>query len=385
MLRRMSIAVFVLFSGVLTVPAVASAQEEPTLVLDALGMPPRPTMDCGGRDAIQRWENERLVRRNRQARERTWEALYRITGRIQDMSNVVLEATHRSRRAVFESCVSGEPLMDLTCLAATRRRPELCKVKNHPAFYRGCQVSVTAIMAALEGDHLRCAELKDSHLRRLCERTTLGRPERSIGCAADDGTCHTLTLLNLDVCRRAWPLIESIPPLLLICRWRVLAEALRVDPALSCETVPVPVREICRAVVSGDPATCLTTPGEHGVAVLARRCRNEQVLVPEVPLDQVAYGKGVVISVPMINPFGTVAACRLTARLSEGDRVRFEATSEPFTLPPGLWGEAVDALHLKRFRMDPADVGLDLSVTADCAWAPSDDRPHLSDGTPVVD
>ena len=72
-------------------------------------------------------------------------------------------------------------------------------------------------------------------------------------------------------------------------------------------------------------------------------------------------------------------------RLSEGEHVRFEATSDPFTIPGSFQDEARDMLVLKRFRMAPVDAGLELSVTADCAWAPGDRFTTRSDGTPVVD
>jgi hypothetical protein len=384
-LRRHIIAVILLLAGAFTFPGVASGGDDPELVFDDLGMLPRPTLECGGKDAIQQWQQERTLRSNERARTRGWAALHGIYTRLDATADPIAGALRRARFEAYDACLETERPLDLTCVAVARYDPALCALKDHQEFTRACQATTVAMRGALEGDHLRCADLKDPVLRRVCERRVLGRPDRSIGCAKDDLVCHFLTLLTVDVCRGGWPLLRMWPQLEESCRWVVLTDLIRIDPALTCDKVPGPVEPLCHSVLSRDPLDCATGTSRWGALVMARPCRNAQVLVPEVPLDQVAYGKGVVVTVPLLNPFDTVAACRVTVELSDGERTRFVATSEPFTLPAEFKDEAREFLTSKRFRMAPVDVGLTVSVTTDCAWAPGKTTGFRSDGVAVVD
>lgn len=385
MTRSLPIALVALFIGVLALPGGAAGDDDPPLVFDELGMLPRPTLQCGGKDAIQQWELERTLRRNERARIRIWAALHKIFGPLTTTLDAHGGALHRTRLEAFDACVAGLRPLDLACVAVVRDKPELCRLKNHPEFHRPCQAAVVAVRAALEGDHLRCAELEEPTLRRVCERRVLGTPERSIGCAADDPVCQVLTLLTVDVCRRGWPLLRHSAQEAETCRWVVLTDLLRADPARSCDSVPDAVRTLCHAVLSRGTDDCPPASDGQAAVVMARPCRNAQVLVPEVPTDQAVYGNGVVITAPLLNPFDAVAACRLTVRLSDGEKTRFVATSEPFTLPGGFKDEAREFLVSKRFRMAPVDGGLEVSIAADCAWAPGERPAFRGDGAAIVD
>ncbi len=385
MLRRQSIAVFLFLAGVLLVPGHASGDDDPELIVDELGMLPRPTLECGGKDAIQQWQYERTLRSNERARTRGWAALHGIRDRLDAAADPMAGALRRARLEAFDSCMGAARPLDLTCVAVARYDQGLCALKDQQEFTRACQATTVAMRGALEGDHLRCADLEDTALRRICERRVLGRPERSIGCPKDDLVCHFLTALTPDVCRGGWPLLRLWPQLEESCRWVVLTDLVRIDPALTCDSVPGPVEPLCHSVLSRDPLDCATGTSRWGALVMARACRNAQVLVPEVPVDQVAYGKGVVVTVPLMNPFETVAACRVTVQLSDDAGIRFTATSEPFTLPAEFKDEAREFITSKRFRMAPVDVGLSVSVTADCAWAPETAVSFRSDGVAVVD
>jgi hypothetical protein len=384
-MTRLPIALIVLLFGVLTLPAHAVGGDDPLPPQDELGMFPRPTLECGGKDAIQQWEVERTLRRNDRARARIWPALHRIFGPLSAALDPFGGALHLVRLEAFDACISAARPLDLGCVAAARRDPALCGLKDHPEFYRPCLAGVVALQAALEGDHLGCAALEEPALRRVCERRVLGDPDRSIGCAADDRVCQLLTLLSVDVCRRGWYLARQWPQTEEICRWVVLTDLLRVDPERACDTVPGEVQRLCWAVRDREARDCPDAYPERGAAVLARPCRNPQVLVPEVPTDQVAYGKGVIVTVPLLNPFATVAACRVTVRLSDGARTRFVATSDPVMLPGGFKDAAREFLVSKRFRMAPADPGLEVSVSVDCAWAPAERPTFRGDGAAIVD
>jgi len=361
-----------------------AADDLPEVVLDELGMPPRPTLECGGRDAVRRWERERFLRRTERAREQLSPFVHYIGDRLSAGFHGTVGALHVARLEAFEACLDEEPARALTCVAAVKRRPAICAHRGG-AFARACSVAAVALAGVLDGDHLRCAELTEPPLRRLCERAVMGRPERSVGCPKDDRFCHVLTVLNADVCRAGWRIIQTIQPSREICSWVMLVELLREDPMRSCDTMPAPLRDLCRGVLSGDPDTCPEQAPHNGAAVMARRCRNARVLVSELPLDQTEYSNGVIFSVPLMNSFSVAAACRLTARLSEGDRVRFEAVSEPFTLAGQDAVGDTELLVSKRFRMAPAKGGLELSVAVDCAWGPLDTAVFRSDSVFVVD
>ena len=374
--------VFVLVAGA---PAT-SADDPPELVFDELGMLPRPTMECGGKDAIQRWETERLLRRTNRARDRLSAFAHAVCDRLSAVKFEAIAAMHRKRLAAFDDCIQEAPLLDQTCVAVAFQRPELCSLKATPEIERACRLVVATVASVREGNPMRCADLSKPHLRRLCERVALGNPERSILCPVDDYGCKYLTFLNLDICRIWWPLSAWVPQSATVCRWAVLVEALRLDSGLDCEGVPTMLRDLCRAVVGKDPSAC---PPQRfvetfGGVALARGCRNAQVPTPEITTDQVAYGNGVILSIPLFNAFLTAAVCRVTVRLSADGRVQTEATSEPFTLQPD-GGHNGSLLTVKRFRMAPAPAGLEVDVTSDCVWAAGEEPIQRRDGMPVVD
>ena len=371
---------------VVGIPAV-SADDRPELVLDELGMTARPTMECGGKDAIRQWETERIFRRTDRARDRLAAFAHTIGDRLSPMLVETTDAMHLRRVAAFEDCIQEEPLLDLACVAVAWQRPDLCTTNSHsPDRERSCRLAVATVASVREGNSLRCADLSEPHLRRLCERAALGSPERSIRCPVDDFHCHVLTLLNLDVCRFWWPLIAWVSPAAAVCHWTVFVEAFRLDPELECEGMPAMLQELCRSVVGNDPSACPShrhISDMRGIA-LARGCRNAQVLAPEIPTDQVPYGNGVILSIPLFNIFPTAATCRVTVRLSAGGRVQEEATSEPFTLQPAA-GKFFSYVTMKRFRMAPAPAGLEVDVTSDCVWAAGERPTCRRDGMLAVD
>ena len=343
-------------------------------------------MECGGKDAVRQWETERMLRRTERARNRLSVFAHVVEGRLSSKLVETTDAMHMRRVAAFDECIHEEPCLDLTCVAVAWQRPELCAIEHRPDDERACRLVVATVATVLEGNPMRCADLSEPHLRRLCERAVLGRPERSILCPVDDFCCQALMFFNLDVCRIWWPLIDWVPRGAAFCRWTVLIEALRLDPKHECEGMSPMLREFCRAVVGNDPSACPShrhISGLEGVA-LARRCRNAQVPAPEIPTDQVPYGNGVILSIPLFNNFPTAAACRVTVRLSAGGRVQKEATSESFTLPSTA-GQSIPYLTMKRFRMAPASAGLEVDVTSDCVWAAGEEPFWRRDDMPAVD
>ena len=392
MSRALFAILFVMVPGLVAgVPVVSAGDppgDSPELVLDELGMVARPTLQCGSKDAIRQWETERLLRRTERARDHLSEFVHMVGFRLSSVLVETTDAMYLRRVAAFEDCIQEEPLLDLVCVAVAWQRPDICTNKEIPdGDERFCRLAVATVASVLEGNSLRCADLSEPYLRRLCERAVLGRPERSILCPVDDSGCQALTFLNLNVCRIWWHLISLTPfPFADACLWTFFIEALRLDPKLKCEGMPGMLQDLCRPVVANDPSTCPSPKyrGGFDAVALARRCRNAQVPAPEISTGQVAYVNGVILSIPLVNIFSAAATCRITVRLSADGRVQAEATSEPFTLQPAA-GQNFSYLTVKRFRMAPAPAGLEVDVTSDCVWAAGENPTWRRDGNPAVD
>jgi hypothetical protein len=247
-----------------------------------------------------------------------------------------------------------------------------------------CRIAATATAAVLGRDPLLCAEAGEPHLRRLCERVARGEPGRSIHCPTEDGACHALAALSRDVCLRWWGILGNIPASRGFCAWTVLLDALRGEPVEACHHLPLVLQGLCRAVTAGDPEGCPPPDaGDPGV-ILAGRCRQELVRAPGIPVLEAPYGNGVILSLPVVNPFADPASCRFTVRLRAGAVVVARAVSDSVEVPASS-GYRPSPLTVLRFRMAPAPAGLEVLWEPSCTWAGGEGLRPRGDGLPVVD
>ncbi len=295
-----------------------------------LGMGPRPTLQCGGRKRMEKWDREREVRLDERANKSLSRFAHGLGARLGSGEFEGRRGAWATARATWGSCVDRLQPKDAVCVAAASRRPELCAY------------------APREDASGRCAELAAA--ARALER---GGPPVAV-----DGE------LTPETCARGGLLLGAIPGAPERCDGALWREAIRTNDPGWCDALADPSRRRgCLAVYTASPDLC-PAPGKgaHGV-LMDRDCRNE-TLDPGWAAEVIPEGDGGArVRFSVLNAFTTSGRC--VARVAVGQDVAMTGT---FSLVPAEAAETV-AVTPVEVALSRSPGGLDVNVDVTCTWA----------------
>ena len=306
---------------------------------DELGMAPRPTLRCGGRKRMAKWDAAREVRLNERANKAVGGWAGDLGSRLGAGEYDGRLALWRSARDRWQACRAGLRPLEATCVAVAARRPGLC-----------------AYATWGEGG-ARCRELVAAAL--VLER---GGPPLD----PEGG-------LTPEVCATGGRFLAQMPLARMNCDGLLWQEAIRTNEPGWCDTIDVENdidgsdrRAACLAVFAASPDLC-PGPGslQNGV-LLDRACRDETLdpgWTPELSgeSDRVRMR----FALMSVSPLHARCAATITVRGAEGER---RVSTAWFDLHPAEAAETVAATPVEVI-LSPASLIDDFDIETTCRWS----------------
>ena len=298
-----------------------------------LGMRPRPTLRCGGRMMMERWDAERELRLNEWANNA-------VSGWAHDLGTRLGEGKHDSRRALWRSawdrwqaCRVGLRPRSATCVAVAARRPGLCAYAQWGEGAAQCRELVAAVLALAWG----------------------GVPPGPEGG------------LTPEACVAGGRVLTWFPFARENCDSLLSREAIRTNEPGWCDTMDDSERRAaCLAVFAASPNLCPAPESCEDGVLLDRACR-DKTLDPGWTPEVTGESDGVRLRFAVMNAFPLHARCAATIRVrnARGER---HVTTAWFDLHPAEYAETVEVTPFDVI-LSPASPTDDFEVETTCRWS----------------
>jgi len=323
----------VLFALPLLFALTGGAGPDPVPEADGLGMGPRPTLQCGGRKRMDKWDAERELRLTEKANKAIAGFAHSLGWRLGTGEYEGRLAAWRAARTLWSACINGLQPAEAICAAAAARRTELCAYASWDEATTRC---LDLVEAARELEH--------------------GGPPLDTGDS-----------LTAETCARGGILLSTIPSAQERCDGILWLEAIRTNDPRWCDALlDPPRRTACLAVYSGDPDLC-PAPGTGEAGVLFDRPCRDATLDPGWAPEVTGEWDGVRLRFSLQNAFPTAGRCVATIELRGAGGTR--SVNLPwFDLAPAE-AEGTVIVTVVDVALNPVAASVEVGVKPSCVWA----------------
>ena len=303
---------------------------------DDLGMGLRPTLQCGGRKRMDKWDAERETRLIERAEKAISGATHRLGAQLGAREYEGRREVWVAAQGRWEACLGGLRPVGATCAAAAARSPTLCAYAPWGAGVSRCHDLVDAARS-LEG----------------------GGPPLD----AEHG-------LTPEMCTQGDILASLVTSARQRCDGLLWREAIRSNDPGWCDRIGDSARRAaCLAVYAVSPDLCPPPGPEEWGVLLDRGCR-DATLDPGWEPETTGEWDGIRLRFSLLNMFMAIGRCVATVDVV-GERGSRRVSTAWFTLGAAEAHETV-AVTPVDIALRPASASDRIRVETSCSWALDD-------------